>query len=161
MSKTIALFDVDGTLTVPRKVRGVFLDAKEREMKARRLPIDNQSMALPRFPFSSRYSHSLRHSITFPTTQTADAKTLDFLQELRKVRENRERGQRWRKRERQRKASPVGSAAEKTDQCSTLFRFLFPCSHQTTINHSQHVKVGIVGGSDLVKISEQLGENSE
>ena len=25
----------------------------------------------------------------------------------------------------------------------------------------QHVKVGIVGGSDLVKISEQLGENSE
>ena len=25
----------------------------------------------------------------------------------------------------------------------------------------QHVKVGIVGGSDLVKISEQLGETSE
>jgi hypothetical protein len=25
----------------------------------------------------------------------------------------------------------------------------------------QHVKVGIVGGSDLVKIQEQLGDNGE
>ena len=41
---------------------------------------------------------------------------------------------------------------------SFLFRSPSPCFHH---NQSQHVKVGIVGGSDLVKISEQLGENSE
>ena len=33
MSKTIALFDVDGTLTVPRKVRGAFWGARRTERK--------------------------------------------------------------------------------------------------------------------------------
>lgn len=59
------------------------------------------------------------------------------------------------------KKSPVGRRIKNRDQCSSfLFRFFLSCILQTA-NNSQHVKVGIVGGSDLVKISEQLGENSE
>ena len=55
----------------------------------------------------------------------------------------------------------MGAAEKNADQCSTVFflSFVFLFSNYQT--QPQHVKVGIVGGSDLVKISEQLGENSE
>jgi len=61
------------------------------------------------------------------------------------------------------KQSPLGAATttkkRKRPMLNSLFLSRpFPLSLKT---NPQHVKVGIVGGSDLVKISEQLGENSE
>lgn len=55
-----------------------------------------------------------------------------------------------------------GSTGCREENSRPMLNFLsrpIPPFH-LVFNSPQHVKVGIVGGSDLVKISEQLGENS-
>ena len=101
MSKTIALFDVDGTLTVPRKVRRRFGGGREEEEKERKERVNLSKRSIDRWsrralpPSSSCRSFPTPRSFNSPFhKQTADSKTLDFLQELRKVREVAKEG-RW------------------------------------------------------------------
>lgn len=89
--------------------------------------------------------------------QTADAKTFDFLQELRKVRGNDDGEGRQGTCE----SKSVHWAPQGIGPMLNFLSLPIPPPFLLTLNSSQHVKVGIVGGSDLVKISEQLGENSE
>ena len=111
--RTIALFDVDGTLTVPRKVRlGPLLPARcpsaeTQELNARRPAGGDPGDA--GFPSGAAQGEFAMQS-----------------------------------------GVRRGRALPRTDLKLALGRY------GTSL---QHVTVGIVGGSDLVKIQEQLGSN--
>ena len=171
--RTIALFDVDGTLTVPRKAR------RRRELREG----SQKKKARGARELAANAHPSLLLLPLFPRAQEASKKTLEFLQDLRKVRGRRpvvsgrgSAGPAFPGAAPRRPPPPPSRAGERAGgRLGALKRArggksaavappppnFTPPSSLSLPSPSQYVKVGIVGGSDLVKICEQLGPDSE
>ncbi len=118
---TIALFDVDGTLTAPRKVR------LARVANSRGAVWHPSADAMPR--------------CLAVLVQRATDEMLKFMQTLREVRG-------WERPQLLLACARSSTSTTGGPQART------PCP-------AQSVTVGIVGGSDLHKIAEQLGDDRE
>jgi hypothetical protein len=176
--RILALFDVDGTLTVPRKVsyRESHRHPTTVNLRFAKKHKSNQTVGFARASCPPPIAHTLLVTSSVSFQQQADEVMHTFMKDLREVRVPPS------------PPSPPHPLSCNRHRCLFVFRMVSsppppictrpldasqPSSWPPTLTLSSSsprpsihprvqnpkVTVGIVGGSDLVKIKEQLGEN--